>query len=450
MSLPSTSRRTFLGLAAAGLAAPALAGCGGGRSPGLQYWAAFQNREQQEYFQRARVDAFDGPLPVRLVVKPSDTIDRLTQTALAAGTGPDLVATAGPAQVAAYAGAGYLLPLDDYARERGWADVLAPWALQASAVDGRLVSLPAGYETMVMLYNPATLRDNGWDVPTTRADFEAICAEAAAKGLMPVAAGNADWRAATEWWITMALNHSAGPDAVYAALQGQASLTDPVFVDALSTLDDYYQRGWWGGGVDAYFTNTFPDLYAKLASGDAVFMITGSWALSEVLPYFGQAASNDAEWDWAPLFPLADGVPQLVWDLGVGQTLSVNANTDSPDAAVDYLDFLETDPQRQAQGIAEAGLQPAPVELTPEDFPEGTDERQARLYTSLSIAETIGYTTWTFFPQRTDTDLYTNFDKVITGQRSVTEYLGDLQEVFAEELAAGAAPSAPAPSGLAS
>jgi raffinose/stachyose/melibiose transport system substrate-binding protein len=442
------SRRNFLILSGATALTPALAACGPGSGGGLQIWQSFQNQQQQEYFKKERVDAFRGSAEVRMTVKPNETINQLTQTALAAGTGPDLVLTPGPAQVAAYAAAGYLLPLEPYAQKYGWESVLAPWALAASRVDGKLMCLPAGHETMIMIYNPATLERNGWTVPTNRTEFEAICTEAKAKGLMPVAAGNADWQAASEWWVTIALNHYAGPDTVYSALQGETPWTDPVFADTINLLKGYYQQGWWGGSIDSYFTNTFPVLYAALASGEAVFMITGSWATSEILPYFGAAAGNDATWDWAPLFPLRDGVPAEVWDLGIGLTLSINAKTANPDAAGEYLNFLETDPKRQAQGIADVSLQPAPVQLSEADFPGSVDERLVRLYTGLSNAATIGYTTWTFWPQQTDTDLYTNFDKVITGQLSTQDYLAGLDEVFREELAAGKVPPAPAPIGL--
>jgi raffinose/stachyose/melibiose transport system substrate-binding protein len=443
------SRRNFLVLSGAAALTPALAACGSGSGGGIQLWQSFQDRQHQEYFEKERVEAFRGSAEVRLTVKPTEALSQLTQTALAAGTGPDLVLTAGPAQVAAYAAAGYLLPLEPYSQRYGWEAVLAPWALAASRVDGKLMSLPADYETMIMIYNPATLDEHGWTVPTNRTEFEAICTEAKAKGLMPVAAGSADWQPASEWWVTFALNHHAGPEAVYSALQGQTPWTDPIFVDTIDLLKGYYQQGWWGGSIDAYFTNTFPNLYTALAAGEAVFMITGSWATSEISPYFGAAAGNDATWDWAPLVSLRDGVPAEVWDLGIGSTISINAKTENPEAAAEYLNFLETDPKRQARGIAEAAMQPAPVQLSEADFPAEVDERLVRLYTRLSTAATIGYTTWTFWPQQTDTDLYTNFDKVITGQLSTRDYLAGLDEVFRKELAAGKVPPAPAPNGLA-
>jgi raffinose/stachyose/melibiose transport system substrate-binding protein len=95
-------------------------------------------------------------------------------------------------------------------------------------------------------------------------------------------------------------------------------------------------------------------------------------------------------------------------------------------------------------------MQPAPIELTAADFPPGADAGQVRLYTELSTAATIGYTTWTFFPQQTDTQLYTNFDKVFTGQLSPVDYLAGLDETFRRELRLGTVPTAPAPNGVAS
>src|SRR5690606_41920924 len=73
-----------------------------------------------------------------------------------------------------------------------------------------------------------TLFRSGWPVPTTREEFEGVCAEAASAGMMPIAAGNAEWQAATEWHLTNVFNAHAGPEAVYAALSGDIPWTDPL------------------------------------------------------------------------------------------------------------------------------------------------------------------------------------------------------------------------------
>ena len=56
--------------------------------------------------------------------------------------------------------------------------------------------------------------------------------------MMPVAAGNAEWKAATEWHVTVFLNHGAGPDNVYKALSGELRWSDPVGLPVVVGVDD--------------------------------------------------------------------------------------------------------------------------------------------------------------------------------------------------------------------
>lgn len=445
------SRRQFLALSETAFGVALLSACGAkpgsgsGSGETIQFWDAFSNNAAQRYFQTNFVDAYRGSAKVKLSVKQIDTIDRLTQTALAAGSGPDLVVTDGPAQAIAYADAKYIAPMDSYITKYSWDKKLKPWALAAGKVKGQLFSLPSSYETMAMFYNPATLTKHGWKPPTNRDEFEAICAEAHGQGMTAVAAGNADWKPASEWHVTIFLNHFAGPDAIYQALQGKLPWTDPVFVDAISLLNSYFQKGWYGGSVEKYFTNKFDDLYGRLAAGKAAFDLTGTWAFTEIGPYFGAAAGNDATWDWAPLFPLSSHAPAEMWELSLGGTYSINAKAKNPGAVAEFLDYLISDPKRIAKALADAGIEPPPITLSSTDFPTGADPRYQRLYSALSKAKTVGYTTWTFWPQESDTYIYTSFDKVITGKLTPQQYCAGLDAVFKKELSAGKVPPCPAP-----
>jgi raffinose/stachyose/melibiose transport system substrate-binding protein len=234
------------------------------------------------------------------------------------------------------------------------------------------------------------------------------------------------------------LNHGAGPDNVYKALSGELRWSDPVFVDAMTRLNNWFQQGWMGGGTQRYFTNRFDTLYTDLAKGRAALQITGTWGFQEIGPFF-----KDAEWDWAPLPALGAGVPAKVFALGIGGTSSINASSKVAPAAALFLDWLISDPKRMARGIAEAGVQPYPVQLTEDDFPAGTDQRQTRLYNELgqaSASRDVGYTTWTFWPPKSNTYLYEQFEKVIVGRMTPPDYLQGLDEVFAEERAEGKVP----------
>ena len=165
-------------------------------------------------------------------------------------------------------------------------------------------------------------------------------------------------------------------------------------------------------------------------------MLTGSWGMTEIGDYFGDAAGNDATWEWAPLPTLSDDLPPGIYPLGVGSTLSINEQADSPTDAAEYIDFL-LDPERQGEGLAEAQLQPFPVKLTDADFPPGVDERLRRFYTDLGSSTNLGYTTWTFWPPKSDTYIYQELDKVLLGDVEPADYCAGLDEVFRGELDEG-------------
>ena len=65
------------------------------------------------------------------------------------------------------------------------------------------------------------------------------------------------------------------------------------------------------------------------------------------------------------------------------------------------------------------------------------DPRIARVYADLSDAsanDRYGYTTWTFWPPKSDVYIYEEVERVWTGEITVMDYLEGLNELFAEEL----------------
>jgi raffinose/stachyose/melibiose transport system substrate-binding protein len=447
------SRRGFLSLTG-GLAAGAtglLSACGtaAGNSQELQLWSAFPSADVQDYFTKNFLDVYNttATRKVQLSVKPGAAIDRLLQTALSAGGGPDFIGSSGPTQALTYVNAGKTAVLDPFIDVYGWDEKLLPWALKPGRVNGKLYSLPMQNETMAMYYNPATFEKHGWQPPTDLAEFDALCADAKSKGIMPLAAGNANWKAATEWYLSVFLNHAAGPEAVYQALTGKLPWTDAVFVDAVTLMRDQFKKGWWGGSVPDYFTNQFVDLYGKLVDGSAAMMISGTWTFADLPGYFGEGAGNDATWEWAVLPQMSAHAPAEVWDLSVGGTYSINAACDYLPAAADFLNFLVSDPKRQLAALADVALEPPPLHITDADYAPTTDPRVKRLFEQFQAADLCGYTTWTFWPPQSETYAYEEMEKVVTGMTTPKSYCSGLQELFAKELAAGGVPAVPPPDG---
>ncbi|HYJ13073.1 MAG TPA: extracellular solute-binding protein [Thermomicrobiales bacterium] len=362
-----------------------------------------------------------------------------TQTALAGGAGPDVVVTPGPSLSMELGKAGQVMALDDYATEFGWADSFAPWAMDLGRVNDALIALPNEVETLVLYYNKTLFEAQGWTPPTTIDEMTALAQQVADADIIPFAHTNAEWKGSNEWFVGEFLNHAAGPDLVYQALTGEIPWTDQAFADALTILNDYQQNGWFMGGLDRYYTTPSADATAALAYGDAAMKIEGSWLISDANTFFEESGQ---EWEWVPM-PSTSG--EAIFDLGIGSTYSINANSEVPDAAAEFLNYLFS-PEVQAKAVTGIGLAAAPVTI-PEDLLGDLDPRQARMIEELNAASSAGgygYTTWTFWPPKSETYLIEDIERVWAGDLTVEEYLQGLQDIFVTELDAGDVPPVPA------
>ena len=374
-------------------------------------------------------------------VMQTNTYDA-TRTALAGGAGPDIVSTPGPSEGIQLGKAGLLLPLDDFAEQFGWAETMAPWALSLGAVDGQLYSLPSEVETLVLYYNKTLFEEQGWDVPTTLDELMTLSATIAEAGIIPFAHANAEFRRANEFYVDAVLNHGPGPQKFYDALTGEAQWTDPEFAAAIELLNQMQMNGWFMGGLENYYTATSAETGAALGEGEAAMSIDGTWYLSDINDYFGEAAGNNNEWAWAPI-PSTTG--EAIFTLGLGSTYSINKNSQNPEAAAEFLTYYFS-PETQAKLVTNCGAAPAPVTLGADVLPD-LDPRVVALreaLTEASNAGNYGYTTWTFFPAATDTFLAETIERVWSGEMTVQQYLEGMQASFDEEVANGTQPPLPA------
>ncbi len=375
---------------------------------------------------------------IQLEIVPQADTWNVTRTAVAGGGGPDIVRTPGPSFVYEMAQAGLILPMDAFADEMGWGDFFFDWALDLGLVDGQLYSLSDELETLVLYYNVNVFEENGWTPPDTIADLNALAEEVEAAGLTVFSHGNASWRPTNEHFVGEYMTQLAGPHNVYKALSGEIPWTDESMVNAMEVLDAHMQAGWYGGGVDLYFTNDGTYRRTALAEGSAAMNIEGSWAIRGTVDYFGESGQT---WDWVPV-PSHDGTDYFT--IGMGNTSSINANSPHPQAAAQFLTWYFS-PETQGEMLSSCLKGPAPVTIS-EDVLSELDPRISRLYAELSDAsdnDRYGYTTWTFWPPKSDVYIYEEVERVWTGEITVMDYLQGLDDLFAEELEAGDIPPIP-------
>src|SRR5487761_1197539 len=274
------------------------------RTEPILMWDAFQEAQQEAYFKEQYLNPWNRlypNMPVTLVVKPLNSFAQLEQTAIEAGAGPDVVLEDGSSTVIPLAVARQILPLNEYAKQYDWQKLILPWAFEASTYEGKLWSLPNALETLILYYNPATFAKYGWKPPTNLEETENLFKEAMGKGLQPITAGKADWAGVNEWFVTMVWNHYAGPDALYQALSGQIKWTDPVFVEPITLLQNWFKAGYIGRSGQDYFTTHFATCYDNLVTGKAAMYWSGTWEFANMPLYFGKAGQNHQTWTWANL-----------------------------------------------------------------------------------------------------------------------------------------------------
>ena len=446
----SVTRRKFLvdgGKAALGatLAGTLLAGCGGGQ---VAYWSNLEGSEAQDYFKKNIQNPFEKSnkgTSLKVTFQPPSEMDRLVRTALQGGEGPDLVMTPGPAYAQEYIDANLFADLDEYAKQYKWDDTMLGWALDLGRSEGKLFAIPYQLQTMLLYYNKNVYEDKGLKPPTNRDEFEGMAEELKGQGIVPFAAGIGDDPAAVEWFPTVFWNHYSGPDALYEALTGETPFSDAVFVDAIELFKGYVDKGWFGGGREKFFSNGFDGLHADFGDGKAAMNVEGSWFMASAADFFGEAAGNENDWDWAPLPPLRDGVPQELYELGIGSTISVNNRAENADGAAAFVDHLVAADQKEIAGwmadIPSAFNAPLPFEES--DFPSSMDERVSRQLASLSQATekgNFGYTAWTFWPSKSDVYIQEDMQKVLTGKISAAEFCKGLDTVFKKDREEGLVP----------
>ena len=446
------NRRRFLAAAGAAAAAAGLSACGASAGSGsaggrpITTWMSFQEIQQQQYFNEQYVspwNAANPSTPLQVVVKPTNTLMQLEQTAIGAGSGPDLVLEDGSSTVIPLAQAKQIVPLDGYASKYGWDKILLPWSFDASRWDGKLWSVPNAYETMLMYYNPAVFSQHGWKPPTDLQETEDLFTEAYGRGIQPITAGNAGYRGANEWFVTMFWNHYSGPDALYQALAGQIPWTDPVFVEPLQLLQKWFGNGWIGGSSQDYFTTQFSTCYTDLVSGKGLTYWSGTWEFANLPLYFGKAGNNDATWTWANLPQLRPEIPAVLNELSIGGTYSINSAAKDPDAVARFLGWYLANKKAAVIGLKDFGNEPPPIPLTTSDWVAGTDPNFSRAYDEMAVnskAGNVGYTTWTFWPPQSDTYIINSMDGVITGSTKPQDYCAGLQSVFKAEFSQGKVP----------
>ncbi|MBV1779742.1 extracellular solute-binding protein [Paeniglutamicibacter sp. ABSL32-1] len=289
--------------------------------------------------------AFEAKYPNVKIKRNSQSFEDLGKTlrlALSGTDAPDVVqANNGRNTMGAFVKAGQLLPLDDWAAAYGWTERYPASVLKYSQYSadgttfgsGSVYGLPQVGEVVGVFYSKKKLESLGLEVPADWAGFESAITTAKDKGETPLLLGNIEkWPAGHVFGPLQGAKVEAGQIEKLGFGNAGASWTTPENEAAAAALADWNAKGYFNQGVNG---TEYDAAWQKLAKGEGVFLMGGSWMAADLADAMGEDVGF-----FAPAAPAEAGAHTTG---GTGLPFTVTAKTKNPDLAAAYIDFITND-----------------------------------------------------------------------------------------------------------
>lgn len=292
MSTTATRRRlkpAFATLAIAASSALILTGCaggGGGASApeALEYVKNSENTTTEPVLKALAAGACSAQndvLPLEVSSIPQADIDSQMQLLASQGGLPPMFAAGdNPAEGEKLWNAGVILDLDEALTDLGKRDAVSEGAVSTikKLYGGEFNFLPFQYNIEGIWYNKSMFAENGWEIPQTWGELDALAADVKAAGYTPFSAsGEQGWPLTR--LVSGYLFRDLGGDALQKVADGDAKLTDPEYVAAAAKIAEYGQNGYFGANVTSLDMDSS---YNEFFTGKAAMIYMGSWILGNI------------------------------------------------------------------------------------------------------------------------------------------------------------------------
>jgi raffinose/stachyose/melibiose transport system substrate-binding protein len=294
----------------------------------LSFWSWRQeDKAQYEKFIKA-FETNNPGITVKFETFEATNYNTILSTALAGGSGPDVLFARAYGGLENVANAGYLLPLDKSnvpALEK-----FAPAAVAAETMRSTKVTyaVPFASQTMLVIYNKDIFDANGLKEPGTWDELVQASEKLKGAGIMPFGNGTA-----TAWQNEVMVGGIAstlmGRGFYDDLMAGKADFTDKRYVEALAKLKE----------ITKYFPDGFIGLdYASsqqlFASGMAGMFVGGSYELANF-----KKQNPDIKMGIFAMPGMRSDDERLVAQYFDGG-YAVNAKTPHKEAALKFINFL--------------------------------------------------------------------------------------------------------------
>ena len=324
----------------------------------LVVWDQFYREEESKVIETLNAE-FEAAHPGVKIERDSKVLEDLQMTvklALGESDGPDVAqVNQGRSDMGSLVESGLLLPLDDYIEQFGWSNVFSTSVASRNSFtpdsktfgQGSLYGVSPTAEVVGVFYNKGIFKANGWSVPTTFEDFEALLAEIKDAGITPISFGSLDgWNTIHEFSSIQHLLVS--PDYINNFTYGvnNVSFKTEENQKAAEILLSWAKAGYFSEGYPGIGYDDSNNLFK---AGEGAMTITGSWLAPELM------TGTDQEFGFF-LLPAFSGKATMAIG-GVGIPFAIRKSSQHTDLAAEYLDWMIS--PRAAELWAEAGMVPA-------------------------------------------------------------------------------------------
>ncbi|NKX55776.1 ABC transporter substrate-binding protein [Arthrobacter mobilis] len=360
---------------------------------------------------------------------PDNVVSQNLPRLLSSPDSPDLALSTGA--VVDNVRKGLLVNLEPYAEAYGWdalpSSQLASARVSAEGIQGQgsLYAMPDGFTLTGMFYNKQLAAKLGMDKPPASvAELEALLAKAKDAGITPIMTAGQLGLGTTAYQDL--LNNELGPQKVNEWIYRVpgSTIDNADGVRAAQTLKKWVDAGYFND--DANGTSQDAS-YSRFADGEALFMFQGNWAV----PILAPGMKDNLGFALFP--PVEEGGPVAAMS-GPASPFAISAQSEHPDAAAAFLDWLRSDEARRI--AVDNGL--APVGTADQELPPvkaGTVEEAVQQgFRQLSADNGL-----VDFVQNATAGIQVNAwnpesQRLFGGQASPQEFVTAVQRVYESEL----------------
>ena len=249
------------------------------------------------------------------------------KTELQAGNIPEIFYTEGYTNMKAYSD--YITDLSD----QPWIGQILDTAIEAVTMDGKVVGFPTTFSGEGICYNKKMFEENGWEVPTTRSELEALCEQIQAAGITPFANQFAD-----DWLIGQLVSGAA-----YTHIPDTQKFTDDLYAGNVSLADTEEMKLVFDivdlmvkYGTPDPLSYSWNEACSAFATGQTAMIFEGDWIWSTIQPI-----DPEIQVGMFPV-PTSDNAEENKLLADVNMVLHIGKGSDNPEAAKEFMNWLAT------------------------------------------------------------------------------------------------------------